>query len=207
MSTKYKMYMTYDNGGQKLTFPVLPEKFTIQSGSSNESVEVDGLGEITIFQDRPALTISFDGYFPAGQGAPKKYISKLKKWKQAKKPVHFILTGGAAVNLYCSIEELTYYEQGGDVGTLYYSLSLKEYREVTIRQVTVSDNVGTVSGASGRVDNRVQASTYTVVSGDYLYRIAQQQLGDSSRWKEIATLNSIASPYTIYVNQILKLPG
>jgi len=51
------------------------------------------------------------------------------------------------------------------------------------------------------------ATTYTVKSGDYLYAIAAQQLGDANRWTEIASLNNISAPYTIYSGQVLKLPG
>ena len=48
--------------------------------------------------------------------------------------------------------------------------------------------------------------TYTIASGDCLYNIAKKQLGDASKWPEIASLNGIKSPYTIYPNHVLKLP-
>lgn len=32
-------------------------------------------------------------------------------------------------------------------------------------------------------------------------------IGDVSRWQELATLNNIAAPYTIYPGQVLQLPG
>jgi len=50
-------------------------------------------------------------------------------------------------------------------------------------------------------------ATYTVQSGDYLYAIAAKELGDANRWTEIASLNNISAPYTIYSGQVLKLPG
>ena len=46
--------------------------------------------------------------------------------------------------------------------------------------------------------------TYNVVRGDSLSVIGQR-LGVN--WKDIASLNRIGSPYTIYVGQILKVPG
>lgn len=49
-------------------------------------------------------------------------------------------------------------------------------------------------------------ATYTVVKGDCLWTIAQKQLGNAYRWKEIAELNNIKSPYTIYPNDVLTLP-
>lgn len=46
--------------------------------------------------------------------------------------------------------------------------------------------------------------TYNVVRGDSLSVIGQK-LGVN--WKDIASLNGLGSPYTIYVGQILKVPG
>ncbi|MHC4926355.1 MAG: LysM peptidoglycan-binding domain-containing protein [Planctomycetota bacterium] len=48
--------------------------------------------------------------------------------------------------------------------------------------------------------------TYTVQSGDTLSKIAQAELGDSARWKEIAELNDLKEPYSLNVGQQLELP-
>ena len=49
--------------------------------------------------------------------------------------------------------------------------------------------------------------TYTVQSGDTLSGIAQQQLGDASRWPEIFLLNrSIRHPDRISPGHVLTLP-
>ena len=51
---------------------------------------------------------------------------------------------------------------------------------------------------------------YTVVKGDSLYKIAKEQLGDASKWPEIAELNGIKSKngkYYIYPGQVLVLSG
>jgi len=49
-------------------------------------------------------------------------------------------------------------------------------------------------------------STYLVQKGDSLSTIAEKQLGHASQWPQIAALNNIAAPYTIYVGQHLALP-
>ena len=49
------------------------------------------------------------------------------------------------------------------------------------------------------------ASTYTVKAGDTLWDIAHSQLGNGSRYKEIMTLNGLASD-VIQPGQVLKLP-
>ena len=50
------------------------------------------------------------------------------------------------------------------------------------------------------------AKTYTVKAGDSLWRIAAQQLGNGSRYKEIKTLNGLKND-TIHAGQVLKLPN
>lgn len=52
------------------------------------------------------------------------------------------------------------------------------------------------------------SDTYTVVSGDSLWKIASKQLGNGNRWTEIYDLNkdTVKSPSVIFVGQILKMP-
>lgn len=47
---------------------------------------------------------------------------------------------------------------------------------------------------------------YTVQPGDTLTSIAIKKFDSSKKWLEIAQLNSLASPYQLFVGQILKLP-
>lgn len=49
-------------------------------------------------------------------------------------------------------------------------------------------------------------ANYTVQNGDSLSLIARDVLGALSRWPELAALNAIAPPYTIYPGQVLVLP-
>ena len=60
-------------------------------------------------------------------------------------------------------------------------------------------------------DNKT--TEYTVQTGDYLFKIAKEVLGDSSRWPEIVELNKdkypslITNPALIYAGWVLTLPG
>jgi len=63
------------------------------------------------------------------------------------------------------------------------------------------------SGASSSVraaPAQHEAGTYTVVKGDTLYSIAFRNGTD---FREVARLNNIAPPYTIWPGQVLKLSG
>lgn len=128
MSIKYQMWLTYNAEKEKIQLPVLPETFKTNNGSSNDSMDITGLGEIIIMQSRPALQFSFSSFFPAARfpglqvssiTKPLELVQKINTWKASKKPVHFIATA-CGVDLYCAIEKFNYSEEGGDPGTYQY---------------------------------------------------------------------------------------
>ena len=219
MSIKYQMWLTYNAEKEKIQLPVLPETFKTNNGSSNDSMDITGLGEIIIIQSRPALQFSFSSFFPAARfpglqvssiTKPLELVQKINTWKASKKPVHFIATA-CGVDLYCSIEKFNYSEEGGDPGTYQYDITLKEYREITVRQVKVDipSKEATVEKEEARVDNSVQPKTYTVKSGDCLWNIAKQFYGSGSDYTKIYNANKGTiggNPNLIYPGQVLTLP-
>jgi nucleoid-associated protein YgaU len=60
--------------------------------------------------------------------------------------------------------------------------------------------------ASAQTQASTPSKTYKVQSGDCLMGIARKLLGDPHRWREIANLNGIGPPYTIYPGQELEVP-
>jgi nucleoid-associated protein YgaU len=220
MPSKYQMWLTYNGEKEKICFPVLPEIVNIKKGAKNKSVDVQGLGEVVIKQDPAAIIITFSSFFPATlfPGAqlenllsPSDLKDKITIWQKSDKPVHFLVTG-TTINIYCVIDTFNYYEKGGDIGTLHYTLTLREYKEVKARQVkvdTASQTAVVPAPAPERMDNREPEKTYTVVKGDCLWNIAAKLLGSGSRYTEIASLNYdiIKNPSLIYPGQVLKLPA
>jgi len=67
---------------------------------------------------------------------------------------------------------------------------------------------GQLSGAGSAEDSgggsTNSGTTYTVQRGDYLMALADRF---DTTWQELATLNNIRYPYTIYPGQVLDLPG
>ena len=219
MSIKYQMWLTHNAEKEKIQLPVLPESFKTSNGSSNDSIDITGLGEIIIMQSRPALQFSFASFFPAAKfpglqvssiTKPLTLVQKINTWKASKKPVHLIATA-CGVDLYCTIEKFDYSEEGGDPGTYQYSITLKEYREITVRQVKVDipKKEATVQKEEPRVDNSVQPKTYTVKSGDCLWNIAKKYYGSGSDYTKIYNANKgtiVGNPNLIYPGQVLTIP-
>jgi hypothetical protein len=212
------MWLTFDGEREKLRFPVLPAKINIKKGAKNESLQIAELGEITIIQSRQEVQLSFSSFFPSVPfhgidpsliKPPLTFKDKITVWQASKKPAHFILTG-QNIDVYCTIEDFNYYEEGGDIGTLHFTLSLKEYRETQPRKVNVDIETqkATVSKDPARIDNTQTPQTYTVKPGDCLWNISKAYLGSGAKYTEIAALNKdiIKSPNLIYPGQILKLP-
>ncbi|MBI3379569.1 LysM peptidoglycan-binding domain-containing protein [Candidatus Gottesmanbacteria bacterium] len=48
--------------------------------------------------------------------------------------------------------------------------------------------------------------TYTVVKGDYLWKIAVEQYGDGFAWVKIAKANNLVNPGLIHPGNVLSLP-
>ncbi len=219
MSIKYQMWLTYNAEKEKIQLPVLPLSFQVKNGSNNDSVKIAGLGEITIMQSRSALQFSFSSFFPATKfpglqvnsiTKPLSLIQKINSWKAENKPIHFIVTA-CNIDLYVTIDNFSYSEEGGDPGTYQYSITLKEYREIKVRQVKVdiSKVTASVRKEDTRVDNTVQPKTYIVVGGDCLWNIAKQFYGDGAQYIQIYNANKSViggNPNLIYPGQVLTIP-
>ena len=65
MASSYQMWLTHNGGTERIRFPVLPETITVRKRAENESVSIQGLGEVVIKQNPEAVVISFSSFFPA----------------------------------------------------------------------------------------------------------------------------------------------
>ena len=102
-------------------------------------------------------------------------------------------------------------EVGGDPGSYHYDITLKEYREITTRQVKVDigNSSATVDKSDARVDNTVTPKTYTVKSGDCLWNIAKKFYGSGASYTKIYNANKGiigGNPNLIYAGQVLTIP-
>lgn len=207
---KYQFWLK--QGNTAIQLPLNPERIAMQNGSKNETFDVDGLGDVTILNPPDLYAFSFDGQFPAAYFPgcayenlpdPRELYSKIDTMKKSGS-CRFIITN-TPINMEVTIENFPQEEAGGDVGTVYYSIELREYRRKEARQITVRDGKATLSNDAKRQDNRKTPATYTVKTGDNLWKIAKAQLGSGEKWEQLAKLNGIKPKYVLSVGQILKL--
>lgn len=222
-----EMWLTYNSNKKKLRFPVLPEKIDISYGSADDSTYVHGKGEVSLSKKPSAIQVKFDSFFPAKpcQGSvkkpakPKKAVEFLKAVQKLDGCARFIYTGGAKpIAMNCRISfQIT--EQGGDVGTIYYSILIKEYKEVKYRRITLKTTSGTADNkktattkpqTEGRASTQETQRTYTVVSGDCLWNISKKFYGDGTKYQKIVDANANLfkgrSPNMIYAGDVLVIP-
>lgn len=219
----YSLELSYNNREESILFPVLPEKIEVSQAGNSKTYEISQLGEIHVLTGHKLVEISFSGIFPAqplyaGERAaesfqePIHYYESIERWLSYQKPLHLVFTGSTLnLNLPVSIESFTYSESGGAVGDISYDLKLKEYRYYTPQKVLTGQKGSGKAAAGGvptRPDPRVQPKTYTLVSGDSLWKVAQKVLGNGARYKEIQKLNGIQDSELrrLPVGKVLKLP-
>jgi len=218
MHTKrYRMYFNYDNDKKVYVLPVLPGKIKITSKGQTTSVDIEKFGEVLCKGKREAITISFSSYFPAIWSAgycacmqkefknPQKWHAWLLALQNAKKPCHFVLEGSPfAINMYADITSYVGEEAGGDVGTISYTVELKEHRVPKIKtyvvKTTSENTTAKVTESGNRVNNQEEGGSYTIKNGDNLWNISKAHYGKGARYTEIldrnrAALDSAAQKY------------
>ncbi|MGM0883713.1 MAG: LysM peptidoglycan-binding domain-containing protein [Bacillota bacterium] len=160
---------------------------------------------------------------------PMNEIGKLEKWKNSGFPVQFIVinkekdkekekesnkeqeqvkeTETGRMTVPVTIESLSYREIAGDVGSIYYDLSLREFKYTKPRAIETKQKngqtVAEISDKGQRPDQSVKPKAYTVKAGDTLWAI-DRKVGVP--YEKIAAANGIKPPYTIYPNQVLVIP-
>lgn len=227
----YSLTLSFNNQAEAIEFPVLPEKIDVTTEGDGKTYTVSNLGEVNVIMKSKLTEISFDGIFPASwyPGAnvtqaelflPSHYIvDRIQKWRETKKPMRLVYVGDTInINLPISIERFNWWEEGGEVGDIKYSVSFKEYRFYAAQKVKVEKKPGAAATnkaatpvktqAKARPDTRVQPKAYTIASGDTLWKVAKKFLGDGSKYTQIQKLNGIKDSElkNLKIGRVIKLP-
>ncbi|MFD1135576.1 LysM peptidoglycan-binding domain-containing protein [Paenibacillus urinalis] len=136
----------------------------------------------------------------------------IERWQRSGKPVRFIVTN-TPINLAVTIRSFTYEERGGEPGDIYYTLTLKEYVFVSFRKTSdttaKSTSSATKKAEKQRPNEKTTPKSYTIKSGDSLWKIAQKVYKNGDDWRKIYDANKSAigpNPNALKVGTKLVIP-
>ena len=223
----YSMYLIAA-AGTELPIPVLPDKLKVSSPGKNKTATVMGLGEVLLLRKKGLRSLAWESHFPArpapyaagGASAiiptPIDLVKAIQAARDSLEPLRFLLLGADLsqdVNMKVGVDDFDYEERGGEVGDLYYTIKLTEWKEHSARRIVLQKET---EKAAEAVEAPAQRSgtpgpaprSYTVAAGDSLWKIARRAFGDGAAWKTIYAANQTvigANPNLIYPGQVLAL--
>lgn len=225
--------MAYEVYLDDIRLPIPPEKIPISYPGQNKTANLINGEEINLVRPTGLAEISLDVVFPqmdypaavwdGSVDNAEDFLDHLQDLKESKTPFEFIVIRDGPgrfssfdTNLDVTLEDYKVSDDVKEGFDLTVSISLKEYRNYgtkIMNFVLIEDEAETVQAAeeSGaeRKGEPENAGSYTVVSGDSLWKIAKQLLGNGNRWQELYDLNrdKISNPNLIHPGQVLTIPS
>lgn len=219
------MYEFFLDGVQ---LPVAPPKLDTKIMNKNKTITLINEGEVNILKTAGLTELSFDvllpnakypfAVYPNGYQPASYYLDKLEKLKVNKESFQFIATRSKPngdllfdTNIKVTLEEYEIKEDAENGFDVEVAIQLKQYRDYGTKKLvvkTVSTGPKTtkkVTTTNVRPSSKVPPKTHTVKPSDTLWAICKKQLGDGSKYLEIAKLNGIKNPDVIKVGQVIKL--
>lgn len=225
------MYNFFVDGVQ---FPVAPPELSTKINGRNETIVLMNDGEVNVIKKTGLTDIEFEvllpnvkypfSIYPNGFQPSTFYLDKLEKLKISDKPFQFIVNrmmpNGNLLfdtNMTVTIEDYEIKESADYGFDVMVNIQLKQYRaygnkRIVVQPTTKSNSTsGSTATQKAVVEEKRPTTgketpkTYTVVKGDTLWAICQKELGDGSKYPEIAKLNNISNPNVIKEGQVIKL--
>lgn len=218
------MYGIFMDG---LQLPVAPPKLSTKIQNKNKTITLINEGEVNLLKTAGLTELSFDvllpnskypfAAYPDGFQPATHYLDKLEKLKVNKEPFQFIVTRSKPngdllfdTNLKVTLEDYEIKEDAENGFDIEVAINLKQFRDYGTKKMVVKSNpvgrqsVQKVKTTKDRPSSKTPPKSYTVKSGDSLWAICQRELGDGSKYKEIAKLNGIKNPSSIKVGQVIR---
>ena len=216
---KREFWLNDEVNGIYMRLPVTPSEFIVSLGNKIETVNVTEVGDVNIAGTGNLMSIQLSSFFPNRDysfvfpvssdppsvevSTPYDYIGYFQDWKNNKTVLKFVIPSNNVVNVPVLLEEISYGEKDAS-GDVYYTLSLREYR-----QLKLNASIDTQAANEVRsVENAPKPpQEYTVVSGDTLWAIAKKYYGNGSLYPKIAEANGLKNPHLIYPGDVFIIPG
>lgn len=204
--------------GKEIIIPVLPSKLKVTSAGDNDTDTALGLGEVLILRQKRLRTVSWDSFCPAHSAPyapgvitpPLELIRAIQTARDALQPVRLLITGtDLDINVRMGIESFDYEERSGELGDLYYSIKLSEWKDYSPRRIVLQEKKPTAKDPSRAGQPNGMPKTYTVVKGDCLWYIAKRFYGKGGEWPKIYSANKAiigGNPNLIYPGQVFTIP-
>lgn len=213
--------MTLIVGGREINIPVLPAKLNVSSPGKNERVTVLELGEVLLLRKKGLRILSWESFFPVSKAPytvgqirdPVSIVQAIQKARDQKSPVRFLITGtDLDCNLRMGIDSFEYEERSGELGDLYYTIKLYEWKDISPKRIVLPEKKEEPAKTKEpkRPGKPEQTSkTYTVKPGDCLWNIAKKFYGKGSDYTKIYNANKGkigSNPNLIYPGQVFTIP-
>lgn len=216
-----EIWLKYSNT-DKIRLPVVPEELELESPFGINKIDVAQLGAVTTAGFRGLKAIALESFFPRDYNptycdfrdfdTPETYVKRIEKWRDLRNPLQLVITG-THINMAVLIDDFTTSITAGNVGDIYFTISLSQHKAPSSTLITPS-STSTVGKNETRPNKINTASvtattTYTVKKGDSLWKIATQFYSKGSEWRKIYNANKSvvgANPNLIYPGQKLVIP-
>jgi len=213
------LYITEIETGTQLAFSMLPESVTCKAEAKFQTYDIINLGEVKIPKGASLTNFSWSGILPGKSRRdasfvkswywrdPKEIQSIWSIWRENGTKLKLMFTE-TTINHDVRLDNYTAEYKGGN-GDIEYSISFTVAKDLIVYSMDELKSKTNSKTAARPPAAKAAAKTYTVKSGDSLWKIAQSRLGKGNRYTEIYNLNKdkIKNPSLIYSGQVLTLPS
>lgn len=193
---------------EKIQLPVKPTEYNVSVSHKNTVINVLKIGDVNLMGKTGLREITLSSFFPAkdynfsnnsDRKEPFTYVEMIERWRKSGSPVRVIITG--TLNMNATIESFSYGEKDA-TRDIYYTMALKEYKNLNGGGTSSSSTRSTIESTES------SGTSYTVKSGDNLWKIAKQVYGDGSKYMTIyeANKDKISNPNLINTGMVLVIP-